>query len=135
METLKQTPAKRVTDSNVQYITLHSTQTKRGELPENCEFNYLITSNGEIMRLLKMKPGDGCVSVAYVGGIDPDNRAANTMNHRQQETLYGLLIQLSARYKNAQIVGANQLYCNKRDTGFDVKKWLREFTPALKMAA
>jgi hypothetical protein len=135
MNTLKQTPAKRVMDTNIRYITLHSTQTKREQLPENCEFNYLITSNGEIMRLLKIRPEDGCISVAYIGGIGPNNRPANTMNHRQQETLYGLLIQLSARYKNAQITGANQLYGNKRDTGFDVKKWLAEYTPAFAAAA
>jgi hypothetical protein len=125
----------RVKPNNIRYIAVHSTQSRPGELPARNDFHYVITTSGDILHPQKIKPEDGCVSVAYVGGLDASGRPANTMNYRQQDALYGLLIQLSARFKTAQIKGANELYTNPLDTGFDVKGWMGAFTPRLTTAA
>jgi hypothetical protein len=114
---------------NIRYIIVHSTKSIPGEIPAQSEFNFLITSNGNIIDLVKRSPKAGCVTVGYAGGMNSCGQPCNTMNEKQAEKLFNLLVKLSNRYKRASIRGANELCRDPDDTGFDVKDWLKTFTP------
>lgn len=116
---------------NVKYIVVHSTKSIPGSLPLQTAFNYIVTSDGRIVHPEKCPADAGCISVAYTGGLNEKGRPSNTLNECQEEKLFDLLVSLSSRYRNAVIRGANELYRDPRDTGFDLPVWLKSYTPKI----
>lgn len=116
---------------NIRYIVVHSTKSIPGDLPAQTEFNFLITSNGITLNPVKLAPDAGCISIGYAGGLDRKKQPANTMNEMQEEKLFELLILLSAKHKRAEIKGANILYNDSLDTGFNLDHWLNNYTPKI----
>lgn len=116
---------------NIRYIVVHSTKSIPGNLPVQTEFNFLITSNGLVLKPVALAADAGCISIGYAGGIDRKNQPANTMNELQEEKLFELLIMQSAKHKRAEIKGANVLYNDALDTGFNLDHWLNNYTPKI----
>ncbi len=117
--------------NNLKYIVVHSTKSVPGSIPFNCEFNYIISATGELIKKKRPLPGDGCLSIAYTGGLNSSGKPDNTLNERQAEQLFELLVKLSTQHRAASILGANQLYNDPQETGFDLGEWLRSYTPKI----
>jgi N-acetylmuramoyl-L-alanine amidase len=115
--------------TNVRYIVVHSTQTLPNELHQTVPFHFIIYRNGKIVREKKLGKADACVQIAYLGGIDKDRKAADTKTDQQCETLFKALVMLSEKYPEAKIVGADEIFGNVNDPGFNVKEWLKNFVP------
>jgi hypothetical protein len=114
---------------NVRYITVHSTKSIPGNLPEQTGFHYLITSDGRIIQPKQLSPKAGTIAVAYVGGMNQSGKPGNTMNEMQEEKLFNLLVKLSSKFRRVSIRGANEFYGDWKDTGFDLVNWMKSFIP------
>lgn len=116
---------------NIRYIVVHSTKSIPGALPAQTDFNFLITSNGILLKPVKLAADSGCISIGYSGGLDKNLQPVNSMTEQQEEKLFELLVTLSAKHKKAEIKGANTLYHDPQDTGFNVNNWLKGYTPKI----
>jgi hypothetical protein len=99
-------------------------------------YHYLITKAGKLLNLKPVKISDGTIEVALVGGLDKDGNRVDCRTHRQNEVLFNTLIQLSERYRQSKIVGADKLYVYSfANPGFDVQSWIAAYTPDFLQAA
>ena|SRR5438552_3005606 len=115
---------------NIRYIVVHSTQTLPTELYQSLTYHYFIHRNGKVVTGKKLTAGDGCVQVAYVGGIDKQRKVCDTTTSEQSEALFNMLITLSEKYPEAKIVSADEIFGKENFPGFNVRQWLKNFIPA-----
>ena len=111
---------------------------------KNPGYHYIIQRSGNVVNLL---PED-CISngvkgynahavhISYIGGIDAKGNALDNRTKEQAHAMYNKLIELSARYPNATILGHRDFPgVSKFCPSFDVKEWLSGFNPGLQKAA
>ena len=134
---------------NVKYIVVHCTKTpptatlkELKSLPEKetgwslrGTNHFVVARNGETKWLFKYRKYNDCmlnkecIHIAYIGGIV---RKENLFNRtqRQEDALFDTLVQLSNRYRQAEIVGYKDLPgIQSASRCFDVKKWLANYEP------
>lgn len=119
----------RTTKNNVRYIVVHSTQTLPHELYHAVVYHYMIHRNGKVVQGKKLLSTDGCVQIAYLGGIDKDRNVLDTKTEKQNEALYNTLVKISEKHPHAKIVSADDVFGKQNNPGFDVKAWLKSYIP------
>lgn len=126
----------RTTKHNVRYIVVHSTQTLPHELHYSLIYHYIIHRSGKVVAGKKLLSTDGCIQVAYLGGVDNDRNVSDTKTEMQSEALYSTLVKLSEKHPAAKIVSAEEVFGKQNNPGFNVKDWLKNYVPSsLKSAA
>ena len=114
---------------NIRYIAVHSTKTLGSELYQSVIYNYIIHRNGNVAKEKKLIASDGCIQIAYVGGIDKQRNICDTKTYEQSESLFNTLVMLSEKYPEARIVSADEIFGKENSPGFNIKEWLKNFTP------
>ena len=139
---------------NIKYIVVHCTATpttttvesikrhwkevrKWGDIPG---YHYLILRDGTIVQLQdESKNSFGvyahnseCINIAYLGGIDKDNKPLDNRTPAQKRVLFNKIVELTEKYKGSVPKGHRDFDgVNKACPSFDVKTWLAEYTPDL----
>lgn len=142
----------------IKYIVVHCTATPQNTTIESIKrywkeerkwgdipgYHYAVKANGEIVKLLdENKNSNGvyahnseCINIAYIGGIDKDGKPFNNMTRAQETALFDKIVSLTERYPDAQVFGHRDFPgVKKACPSFDVREWLRNYTPDLGMAA
>ena len=110
----------------------------------NPGYHYIIKRNGEIVNLLpEEKPSNGVkgynqnsVHISYIGGVDKNNQPVDNRTGAQRHAMFNKLIALSEKYPSATILGHRDFPgVTKKCPSFDVKEWLKNYTPDLDLAA
>jgi len=114
---------------NIRYIVVHSTHTLPTELYQSLSYHYIIHRNGKVVTGKELTASDGCILVAYVGGIDKGRKVCDTKTSEQSESLFNKLITLSEKYPEAKIVSADEVFGKENFPGFNVKEWIKNFIP------
>jgi len=117
---------------------------------KNPGYHYIIKRDGDIINLFpEEKPSNGVkghnqvsIHISYIGGIDKDGRPVDNRTEAQKHAMFNKLIALSEKYPRATILGHRDLSTDKNSDGiiepvewvkhcpsFDVKEWLRNYTP------
>lgn len=117
--------------NNIRYIVVHSTKTLPEELYISIPYHYIIHRGGKIEKSKKLIASDTCVQIAYLGGVDKDKKPKDTRTDPQNDSLFNTLIMLSEKYPEARIVGADEVFGETNHPGFDVKQWLKSYTPKI----
>jgi N-acetylmuramoyl-L-alanine amidase len=142
---------------HIKYIVVHCTATPPEATIEsirrywrehlgwkNPGYHYIIKRNGEIVSLHPENQvangvkdyNKNALHLCYIGGIDPSGVAADNRTAAQKEAMFDKLMELSEKYPSAIILGHRDFPgVTKRCPSFDVRKWLSEYTPDLRMAA
>jgi N-acetylmuramoyl-L-alanine amidase len=141
---------------NIKYIVVHCTATQPEATIEALEnywknvkgwgdtpgYHYLIKRDGEIENLLDENQlsygvyghNANCVHLAYIGGIDKDGNPLDNRTYRQKEVMFSLIVKLSVKYPNAEILGHRDFPgVAKACPSFDVKSWITGYNPDLKL--
>lgn len=116
--------------NNVRYIVVHSTQTLPTELYHSIVYHYIIHRTGKVVQGKKLLSTDGCIQIAYLGGVDKERNISDTKTEKQSEALYKTLVKVSAKHSHAKIVSAEEIFGRQNHPGFDVKEWLKNYVPA-----
>ncbi len=138
----------------INYIVVHCTATQPTAKIEDIKrywkevlgwknpgYHYIIKANGDIVKLLSEDiPSNGVaghnhnsVHLSYIGGVDKANKPLDTRTLAQEAAMFDLIVELSERYPKATIQGHRDFQgVKKACPSFDVKEWLRNFTPHLK---
>jgi hypothetical protein len=115
---------------------IHSTQTLPHELNHSLVYHYIVHRNGKVAEGKKLLATDGCIQIAYLGGIDKDRNVLDTKTEKQSDSLYATLVKISEKHPAAKIVSAEEVFGKQNNPGFDVKTWLKSYVPSpLKSAA
>lgn len=65
------------------------------------------------------------IGVCYIGGIDNEMQPKDTRTPEQKESLKKLVEKLYYKYRDAKVIGHNQI-SSKACPSFDVQKWMQE---------
>ena len=117
--------------NNIRYIVVHSSKTLPEELYISIPYHYIIHRNGNIEKSKKISVTDACVQIAYLGGVDKEKHVTDTRTDPQTDSLFNKLVALSERFPEARIVGADEVFGKTNDPGFNVKDWLKNYTPKI----
>ncbi|MGZ4038466.1 MAG: hypothetical protein ACXVPQ_11600 [Bacteroidia bacterium] len=120
---------------SVQFIVVHCTSKypqKKGA------YHYKVKRSGEVLQRLGEKhnceiseiTGCPCISIIYAGNAKDGDQHIPTP--RQEQALFDKIVQLSERYRDAQIVGAHDLTGEPKPL-FDLKAWLANYVPDLEL--
>ena len=110
---------------------------KWGDIPG---YHYVILCDGTIVQLQdESKNSFGvyahnseCINIAYLGGVDKDNKPTDNRTPAQKRVLFNKIVELIEKYKGAVAKGHRDFDgVNKACPCFDVKTWLAEYTPDL----
>ena len=115
--------------NKVQNIVVHSTKTLPTELHHAFPFHYIIHRNGKISKGKPFEPDDVLIQIAYVGGINTEGELIDNRTTEQTVTLFNRLILLTEKFKKAKIIAADEQFGKMCYPGFDVKDWLKSYTP------
>ncbi len=122
-----------------QFIVVHSTTTRQNMLVaamEKLPYHYLVTTGGRVISIKPIKSDEATVDVAWLGGLDRHGRHVDNRTPAQSEALFNTILELSERFPNAQISGADQLSLyGFPNPGFNVKEWLMDYVPEFLLAA
>jgi N-acetylmuramoyl-L-alanine amidase len=123
---------------------------------KNPGYHYIIKRNGEVVCLNSEENisngvagyNKNAIHISYIGGIDKDSKPVDNRTDEQKRAMYNLLIELSDKYKDATILGHRDFSPDKDGDGkieyyefikacpaFDVKEWLKAYTPDIDLAA
>lgn len=143
---------------NIRFIVIHCTATPQNTTIESIKrhwkeqrgwgdtpgYHYIIKSNGDVLQLLdESKNSYGvyahnseCISVAYVGGIDKNGKPLDNRTRAQEAAMFDKIVELTERYPKASVLGHRDFAgVKKACPSFDVKTWLKNYTPDLDNAA
>jgi N-acetylmuramoyl-L-alanine amidase len=137
---------------NIKYIAIHCTDTlptakveailkywkeKRGW--KSPGYHYIIKANGDVVKLLdenKVSNGvlgfnENCINVCYIGGKTKEGKGADTRTRAQENSMFDKIVELTERYPNAEVKGHGEFpnQGGKTCPNFDVKTWLKNYTP------
>src|SRR6266496_344146 len=107
-------------------------------------YHYLILRNGEIIRLLNdSQISNGAhghnkesIHIAYIGGVDKEGKPVDNRSQAQIHAMFDKLVELSDKFPAAKILGHRDFEgVKKACPSFDVRKWLSEYEPDIRMAA
>ncbi len=142
---------------NIKYIVVHCTATQPTATVEAIKkywkevrrwdkpgYHYLLLRDGEIVQLLEEKEisygayghNQDCIHIAYIGGIDKEGKPVDNRSARQIHAMFDKLVELSNRYRSAEILGHRDFpNVKKACPSFDVKRWLKNYEPEFRQAA
>jgi hypothetical protein len=110
------------------HIVIHSTATSPDTLfKEFKQFpcHYLIAASGRLTCIREVSFSDTRVDIALVGGVDEKGAYTDTRSPEQCDTLFNTLIYLSENFRDAAIVGADELLPYPfPNPGFCIRQWL-----------
>ena len=107
-------------------------------------YHYIIKRNGDIVNIFpedKVSNGvkgynHNSVHISYIGGVDKNNQPIDNRTDAQIHAMFSKLVSLSEKYPTATILGHRDFPgVTKMCPSFDVKEWLKNYTPDLDMAA
>lgn len=139
---------------NIKYIVLHCTDTLPTATVEsilrfwkdvrgwkNPGYHYIIKASGEVVKLLDEKvPSNGvlgfnenCINICYIGGRTKEGKGGDTRTRAQENAMFDKVVELLERYPKAEVKGHCEFpnQHGKTCPNFDVKTWLRNYTPDL----
>lgn len=130
---------KKLPEAKVEYIVIHTTTTSPNMLfkaTKDLPYHYLIAASGKLTNIREVSVSDTRVEIGIVGGLDEAGAYADTRTPEQNDTLFNALIYLTESFRDATIVGADELNLFPfANPGFCIKKWLNEYVPSfLEMA-
>jgi N-acetylmuramoyl-L-alanine amidase len=143
---------------NIKYIVVHCTATQPSATIEAIRrywkehrnfgdtpgYHYIILRDGDIVQLLdESKASYGVyghnpetINMSYIGGIDKDGKPLDNRSDAQKDAMFNKLVELSEKYPKAEILGHRDFPgVNKACPSFDVRSWLKSYTPNFKDAA
>lgn len=137
----------------IQYIVVHCTATPPTATVEaiknywrkiwNSEvpgYHYILLRDGTVVQLWdETKNSYGvyghnsvCINIAYIGGVDKDNKPLDNRTPAQKRAMFDLIVRLTEKYRGAEVKGHRDFEgVKKACPSFDVKKWLAEYEPDL----
>jgi N-acetylmuramoyl-L-alanine amidase len=104
-------------------------------------YHYIIDRNGDVTKLVSesvvangvKNHNSHSIHLSYIGGIDRKGKPFDNRTKAQEAAMFDLIVDLSERYPNAKILGHRDFVgVVKACPSFDVKEWLKNFTPNLK---
>ena len=142
---------------DIKYIVVHCTATPPDTKIESIQrywkehlgwknpgYHYIIKRNGEIVCINNEDNisngvkgyNKNAVHISYIGGVDKNNTPIDNRTNAQRHAMFSKLISLSERYPNATILGHRDFPgVTKLCPSFDVRTWLKNYTPELDNAA
>ena len=121
----------------------------------NPGYHYIIKRNGEIVQLNKEEDisngvaghNKNAIHISYIGGIDKNGKPIDNRTNAQKHALFNKLVSLSEKYPGTTILGHRDFSPDKNGDGrieydewvktcpaFDVKEWLKNYTPDFDLA-
>ncbi len=141
----------------IKYIVVHCTATPpetsiesirnywRNHLGwKNPGYHYIIKRNGEMVKINdEVNISNGVkdynrysIHISYIGGVDKDGKPVDNRTDAQKRSLFNKLVALSEKYPHAIILGHRDFPgVTKACPSFDVRQWLKYYTPDLGTAA
>jgi N-acetylmuramoyl-L-alanine amidase len=119
---------------------------------KNPGYHYIIKRNGEIVNILpEDQIANGVagnnkhsIHISYIGGLSKDGKGVDNRTPAQVRAMFNKLVALSEKYPKATILGHRDFSLDKDGDGvieafewvkfcpgFDVKDWLRNYTPGI----
>jgi len=142
---------------NIQYIVEHCTATPPDTKIESIQrywkeqlgwknpgYHYIIKRNGEIVTINEEENisngvkgyNKNAIHISYIGGIDKNNNPFDNRTDAQKHAMFNKLVALSEKYPGATLLGHRDFPAvTKLCPSFDVKEWLKNYTPNLDLAA
>jgi N-acetylmuramoyl-L-alanine amidase len=133
----------------IKYIVVHCTATQPNATIEaiknywrnnlgwkNNGYHYIIKRNGTIEKITPENQiangvagyNQNSIHLSYIGGVDANNEPLDNRTDAQKQAMFNLIMNLHARYPNAEIKGHRDFpKVQKACPSFDVKKWLQEY--------
>ena len=139
---------------DIKHIVIHcsgssETQTVKGLIDywknekgwEKPGYHYAVERDGDVIKMLdesQMANGakgynQSSIHIGWIGGLVKGNQVDNRTK-LQEAALFNKVVELSVKYPNAEIVGHRDLpLVAKSCPLFDVKSWLKNYTPDLNL--
>jgi N-acetylmuramoyl-L-alanine amidase len=133
----------------IKYIVVHCTATQPNATIEaiknywcnnlgwkNNGYHYIIKRNGIIEKITPENQiangvagyNQNSIHLSYIGGVDANDKPLDNRTDAQKQAMFNLIMNLHARYPNAEIKGHRDFpKVQKACPSFDVKKWLQEY--------
>jgi N-acetylmuramoyl-L-alanine amidase len=133
----------------IKYIVVHCTATQPNATIEaiknywrnnlgwkNNGYHYIIKRNGTIEKITPENQiangvaghNQNSIHLSYIGGVDANDKPLDNRTDAQKQAMFNLIMNLHARYPNAEIKGHRDFpKVQKACPSFDVKKWLQEY--------
>ncbi len=123
---------------------------------KNPGYHYIIKRSGEIVTINPegnisngvKNNNRHSIHISYIGGVDKTGKPIDNRTDAQKHALFNKLVSLSEKYPNATILGHRDFSPDKDGNGkidfyewvkycpcFDVREWLKNYTPDLDIAA
>ncbi len=141
----------------IKYIVVHCTATPPESTIESIQrywrehlgwknpgYHYIIKRDGEIICINDEENisngvkgyNKNAVHISYIGGVDKAGNAIDNRTNAQRHVMFNKLVSLSEKYPNAVILGHRDFPgATKLCPSFDVRAWLKNYTPDLGKAA
>lgn len=129
---------------HIRYIIVHSTATFNPKLSQHYGlFHYVVERNGEVKKIhpdativknIEAIDNDA-IHIAYAGGRNKTGILGDTKTPVQEEALFNKLVTLTVKYPSAEIMGHDEIDSQANCPGFNVKEWIRNYEPDLKIPA
>ena len=142
---------------SIKYIVIHCTATPVTASVESIQrywkeslkwtnpgYHYLIKRNGEIVQLQKEADiangvkgfNENAIHISYIGGADKTGKPMDNRTPAQETAMFNKIVALTEKYPGAIVKGHRDFpFVKKACPSFDVKTWLADYTPDLKLAA
>lgn len=141
----------------IKYIVIHCTATPVTATIEaiqkywkeklkwnNPGYHFIIKRNGEIIQLQKEEQiangvkgfNENSIHISYIGGVDKEGKPLDNRTRAQENAMFSKIVDLTEKYPGAIVKGHRDFpFVKKACPSFDVKTWLKDYTPDLNMAA
>lgn len=141
----------------IKYIVIHCTATPVTATIEaiqkywkeklkwnNPGYHFIIKRNGEIIQLQKEEQiangvkgfNENSIHISYIGGVDKEGKPLDNRTRAQENAMFSKIVALTEKYPGAIVKGHRDFpFVKKACPSFDVKTWLKDYTPDLNMAA
>ena len=138
---------------DIKYIVVHCTATPPDTKIESIQrywkeqlgwknpgYHYIIKRNGEIVKINDEENisngvkgyNKNSIHISYIGGVDKNNNPIDNRTDAQKHVMFNKLVALSEKYPGATILGHRDFPgVTKLCPSFDVKEWLKNYTPDL----
>lgn len=140
----------------IKYIVVHCTATPPDAAIESIKrywkeqlgwknpgYHYIIKRSGDIVRLHPENLisngvkgyNENSIHISYIGGIDAKGNPVDNRTPAQVHAMFNKLVALGEKYPNAIILGHRDFPgVTKQCPSFDVKAWLKNYTPDIAIA-
>lgn len=94
-------------------------------------YHYLINREGEIRQFSReawsLSDDHFAIHIGFIGGAGQDGKPADNRTAFQKEAMFYKLVELTSRYHNLEVKGAE----GKTKPAFDVQEWMKSYEPTL----